>query len=147
ALDDLARNGQVRILNLGANQLNIAGSLSTGWRIASSLRPLSRVSRARTLGRRLRQAVAHLPLLWRWSDSRRLYAASEREPFARLDEPPGRRLPSHGLRVVSGRNAPIDDIVRLVDALPYDGRIRHVRTREYLGWRFANPLADYRFVT
>ena len=34
----------------------------------------------------------------------------------------------------------------LVERLPHDGRIRHVRDREYLGWRFANPLSDFRFL-
>ena len=146
ALDDLARKGHVHILNLGANQLNVAGSLSTGWRIACSLRPLSRASLARKLHKIVRQSVARLPVFWRWSDSRRLYAASEREPFAYLDKHPRLRLSTQGLRVETARDAPIDDIVRLVDALPYDGRIRHVRSAEYLRWRFANPLADYRFV-
>ena len=147
ALDDLARKGHVQILNLGANQLNVAGSLSTGWRIACSLRPLSRVSLTRKLHKLARQSVARLPLFWRWSDSRRLYAAAEREPFAFLDAYPSLRPSTQGLHVMTARDAPIDDIVRLVAALPYDGRIRHVRTAEYLRWRFANPLADSRFVT
>lgn len=34
----------------------------------------------------------------------------------------------------------------LVERIPYDGRIRHVRDESYFDWRFRNPLHDYRFL-
>ena len=34
----------------------------------------------------------------------------------------------------------------LVERIPYDGRIRHVRDESYFDWRFRNPLNDYRFI-
>ena len=37
-------------------------------------------------------------------------------------------------------------MAELVDRLGHDGRIRYVRDREYLAWRFRNPLSEYRFL-
>jgi len=34
----------------------------------------------------------------------------------------------------------------LIERLPWDGRIRHVRDAAYLAWRFRNPMREYRFV-
>lgn len=146
AIDDLAEQGHEWVLNVGANRVNLAGSLATGWQAKKTLRPLSRVSRARDLRKGLRRAVARLPMLWRWSDSKWLYGRSEREPFAGLDECRDRKRRSNGIRVESQRDAPIDEMARLVAMLPHDGRIRHVRDDEYLRWRFALPFAVYRFV-
>ena len=37
-------------------------------------------------------------------------------------------------------------MAELVERLPYDGRLRHIRDQEYFSWRFKNPFRDYRFV-
>ena len=37
-------------------------------------------------------------------------------------------------------------MAELVERLGHDGRIRHVRDREYFAWRFLNPRASYRFL-
>jgi hypothetical protein len=37
-------------------------------------------------------------------------------------------------------------MAELISALGHDGRLRHVRSPEYLAWRFANPLREYRFL-
>jgi hypothetical protein len=39
-----------------------------------------------------------------------------------------------------------DAMAELVSHLGYDGRIRHVRDREFLAWRFRDPLSVYRFL-
>lgn len=146
ALGDLGRNGHEFVLNLTANRINLAGSLSTGWLAVRQVQSIGRESRERKIRRRVRQMVARLPFLWRWSDSPWLYAHSERSPFARLDGCPASATAADAASVEMLRDAPIDEMAGFVAELPYDGRIRHVRTREYLDWRFANPLAEYRFV-
>jgi hypothetical protein len=40
----------------------------------------------------------------------------------------------------------VEEMARLIARLPWDGRIRHVRDAEYLGWRLRNPLHEYRYV-
>ena len=37
-------------------------------------------------------------------------------------------------------------MANLVSRLSYDGRLRHVRDKEYFSWRFQNPLRKYRFI-
>jgi hypothetical protein len=37
-------------------------------------------------------------------------------------------------------------MAELVERIGYDGRIRHVRDKEYFSWRFKNPLYRYRFL-
>jgi len=39
-----------------------------------------------------------------------------------------------------------DEMAALIARLPWDGRIRHVRDRDYLAWRYRNPLHEYRFL-
>jgi hypothetical protein len=38
------------------------------------------------------------------------------------------------------------EMANLIARIEYDGRIRHVRDREYLSWRFRNPLHRYLFL-
>lgn len=146
AVHDLARAGHRHLLNLTANEANLAGSLSTGWRAVKRIHSLHRESATRKFWRGLRHAVARSPVAWRWADSDLLYASSEREAFARLDRYAAPTDSGGGLRIEARTDAPVDEMAALVAALPHDGRIRHVRTAEYLRWRFANPFADYRFV-
>jgi hypothetical protein len=61
---------------------------------------------------------------------RHLDAAAAREP--------------NGIRVC--RSAEPEAMAGLIRRLGHDGSIRHIRDATYLGWRFGNPLSDYRFL-
>lgn len=39
-----------------------------------------------------------------------------------------------------------EEMARLVERVPYDGRIRHVRDKAYFSWRFRNPIHKYWFL-
>jgi hypothetical protein len=41
---------------------------------------------------------------------------------------------------------PVEAMARLVENLGHDGRVRHLRDRQYLAWRYRNPLSIYRFL-
>ena len=40
----------------------------------------------------------------------------------------------------------VEAMAALIRRLGHDGRIRHVRDRDFFGWRFDNPLCRYRFI-
>jgi GNAT superfamily N-acetyltransferase len=63
------------------------------------------------------------------------------DPFARLD----RRRPGRAGVTVTDRPR-TGPMAALVAALPWDGRIRHVRDEGWFAWRFDNPLSAFRFL-
>jgi hypothetical protein len=146
AHDDLAERGHRLLLSIGnASRLNGLGMMTLGWRSAGGLRPLGRVSERTTWRTRLRRAVARSPVIWRYSNARFFASADQRRPFRHLDASMARRRASES--PIKVERAPrLDAMADLVQRLPHDGRIRHVRDREYFGWRLANPLSDFRFL-
>lgn len=143
---DLAERGHRLLVSIGnASRVNGLGLMTRGWRSAGGLRPLGRVSEHARRRTRLRRAVARLPLIWRYANARFLASADQRRPFRHLDASMTRRRVS-GPSITVERAPRLDAMADLVERLPHDGRIRHVRDREYLGWRFANPLSEFRFL-
>lgn len=146
ALDDLACRGHEYVLSVSANEINVLGSLATGWRGTKPWRLMRRKTLARKLSMRLVHAAARVPVLSGWLHARRVTSPPDRRLFGRPGEQPAPVQLSSGRRIEILREAPIDEMLRLVSGRPYDGRIRHVRDREYLRWRFANPFSEYRFL-
>ena len=144
---DLGSRGHATILSMGsASRMNGMGLMTLGWKSAGGLRPLGRISAKGRRRARLSGIVARQPLIWRFSDCRFLASADERRPFRHLDAAlAGRRRVPH-LPIVVERKPRLDAMVELVERLGHDGRIRQVRDRQYLAWRFDNPMSDFRFV-
>lgn len=67
-------------------------------------------------------------------------------PFYFLDKRAKEHRHTGGLRVSVEQDLRSDTMIRLVDQIPYDGRIRYKRDRQYFRWRFQNPLCIYRFL-
>jgi hypothetical protein len=130
----------------GANRLNTFGLLTLGWRSTGGLRPMGRVRTQARRRRTLNRRVAGLPWLWRFRDARFLASAAQRRPFRRLDAVRPGRGPGRENPIAVERRPRIDAMVELVERLGHDGRVRYVRDREYLTWRFQNPLSDHRFL-
>jgi hypothetical protein len=141
ALSDLAEAGFEYVFSLSAGLFTLLGSLSMGWRSAGRYDPWALRDPATPWQARLRSRVARAPLLWRLSGAALLRAPAERAPFRSLDRA---RLAAPGIE--TGRQPRGEAMARLVAGLGHDGRLRHVRTPEYLEWRFANPLHEYRFL-
>jgi hypothetical protein len=141
ALSDLAEAGFDYVFSLSAGMVTLLGSLSMGWRSAGRYDPWALRDPATPWQTRLRSRVARTPLLWRLSGAELLRAAAERAPFRSFDRarsvPPG---------IETSGQPRSQAMARLVAELGHDGRLRHVRTPEYLAWRFANPLHEYRFL-
>jgi hypothetical protein len=140
ALADLASSGVEYVLSLSAGQVTMLGSLAQGWKSAGRYEPLVLRKPGPAWLVRLRKRMAHARVIWRWEDSPLLRSAAERRPFHWLDQAPT----PPGLSI--DREPRPAEIAELCAAQPNHGGLRHVRSREYLAWRFANPMHDYRFL-
>jgi hypothetical protein len=141
ALADLAASGIDYVFCLSAGFVTMLGSLAQGWKSAGRHEPLVRREPGPAWLVALRARIAHARVIWRWADSPILRSAAERRPFHWLD-----RAPSPAGISITREPRPLE-LAALCATLPEDGRLRHVRSAEYLAWRFANPMHDYRFLT
>jgi len=147
AYADLAESDSRYLFSLGASsRVNVLGLLTSGWKSVGPLRPMGQVTTKAMRRQQVRRAITRLPFVWRYHDARFLFSADERQPFRHLDAAtPGRR-PGEGSPVTIERRPRLDAMAELVERLGHDGRVRHVRDSEYLGWRFQNPFSEYRFL-
>jgi GNAT superfamily N-acetyltransferase len=145
ASEDGARRGHRFALSLSAGPVTFVSSLAAGWRSAGSYRPV------------LRSQPSSAPIVWiRRVVSESLHQTGMRGavdrvqrslkrylrgPFDRFD-----RAPLHDGNISIARAPRLHDMVALIDRLPWDGRIRHVRDPAYFAWRFRNPMREYRFL-
>ena len=142
---DLAARAFRCALSLSPGAITLAGSLAGGWR---ALTPVHEAQRGEPRSLRWRQrlgrAMRSTPLLWRWADTAMGDGArSGRQAFRRLDRA---AAPTPGRGVWLSREPRVEAMASLIRRLGHDGRVRHVRDEAYLGWRFANPLHEYRFL-
>lgn len=146
ALGALASEGFSFVINLSAGPVTLLEALATGWRATAPLGALSRSGRQAGRGVALRDRLRRLPALWRLAGSRMLEAAEERRPFAALDRSWSQQLRSRYPRLSVAAEARPQAMADLVVRLGHDGRLRHVRNREWFEWRLANPLCAYRYI-
>jgi acyl carrier protein/GNAT superfamily N-acetyltransferase len=144
AYADLRESGTRFLFNLSGQTLTVLGSLSMGWRSIGMLKPMGLSS----LRGRFRNKLGAMPYFWRYANSPILKDPADKNQFARLDDA-RRRLSGSGSTgpaiVITDHPRP-KEMATLVERIPYDGRIRHVRDESYFDWRFRNPLHDYRFL-
>jgi GNAT superfamily N-acetyltransferase len=148
ALDDLAKRGYRYAVNLSASRITAQLSRHMQWRNAGGVAPLHR----RTLRKRVVDDLANrmrrTKFLWRSADDlAALCLPPDDRAFSRLDAQFRTQEGSQHAETLFLRTAPlVDEMERLVQRLPRDGRIRHVRDEMYFAWRFRNPLRSYRFL-
>jgi hypothetical protein len=146
AFDDLASKGYTYVFSLGGGRTTVLGSLTMGWKSVGSGEPVGWRSGHTALFRWARGAVPKLRFFWRYANAPILSAQCERQPFLHLDRAKASGL-IQALRFVSLERTPRPAaMANLIEHLPYDGRIRHVRDKEYFVWRFQNPKHEFRFL-
>ncbi|MDH3978025.1 MAG: GNAT family N-acetyltransferase [Gammaproteobacteria bacterium] len=132
-------------LNLSASPLNIMASLTMGWKSAGLLELAGRPS-VDSIFPGIRAALQQTPGLWRFSNSSLFFSKAERQPFLGIDQHANNPL-IHGNRKISAtKNPDMDAMCGLIESLPCNNRIRHVKNEQYLNWRYNNPRADYRYI-
>lgn len=129
-------------LSLSAGQVTYLSSLAAGWRAVGDFDP---VAYYRTLPLQAERACALIERRVSHRAALLLRRALGRPTFARLDRV-APATPGPGSPIVMGHEARPEAMADLVARLPWDGRIRHVRDAAYFGWRFRNPLRQYRFL-
>ena len=146
ALNDLAKRGFAYTVSLSAGPITFISSLAAGWRCAGSFLPARLEMTPPTGTGHLRALARRMPLLRRVpmlrQIDRRLRERRSSRGFRSLDQVGGRRTGSVWLSQEPRPEA----MAALVSRLPWDGRIRHVRSADYYAWRFRNPMHEYRFL-
>jgi GNAT superfamily N-acetyltransferase len=148
ALDDLDRRGYRYLINLSAGPVTQRTSVLMRWRNAGRVMHVQRRAMRRTMMDSLASRASKLPIVWRLSEAfQGLGSPTGDRLFARFDSRSARRTRQRQSGAIFANAAPLpEEMESLVNRLPSDGRLRHVRDQKYFGWRFRNPLRDYRFL-
>ena len=136
-LKDLADKNYHYIFSLSSGPVTRLSSLATGWRSIGNLEAFGWKPRHRNISRRLRKYMTELSLP---------PLAKAHDPFYFLDKNTLRRQGRISPHVSIAKTPRPEVMAELVERIGYDGRIRHVRDKEYFSWRFNNPLSSYRFL-
>jgi hypothetical protein len=142
----LADMGQQWVFSLSASPVTLVSSLAGGWRRVAAMQPVERGSPRRPFVGRLRALAGRSTLLRRVARrARKMSTAVVGHPFVPLERNAAR--PGEASRRVSVAAEPRPGAMAdLVEGLDWDGRIRHLRDRQYFAWRFRNPLFRYCFL-
>jgi GNAT superfamily N-acetyltransferase len=147
ALNDLADKGYPYIYNLSAGPVTFLGSLAMGWKNAGSFQPYHIRSARAERFQRVRDTISRMRFLRRFADQLPFRRWVEnQQPLQGLRKRLPRSIRKGDSRIIVDRVARPEDMATLIARIEYDGRIRHVRDREYLSWRFRNPLHRYLFL-
>ena len=128
------------VVSLSASPATFIIALAAGWRSVGSYESVWRNTRSRTGLNPLRDRVGRTRWYRRLDEI--LHPLHPGGPFAHLDRKAGRVSE----RVSLSREPRPEEMAELVAGLPWDGRLRHLRTSDYFAWRFRNPLHEYRFL-
>lgn len=147
AFDDLSILGYEYAFNLSASPITFLASLSIGWRSIGSMQPVTLTCEPRLPIRHMRKIVSGLPLIWRFANRIPSLRFMKKTPlFSWLDKPQTRLDRLENSRLFISKTPDPVAMAELVKRLAYDGRLRHIRDKEYFAWRFKNPFRDYRFI-
>jgi hypothetical protein len=139
----LRASGERYVINISGGPITVVESLARGWRSAGVLGPIARKRSRFTQYPQLRQWVKrHISP----SPANRGYQLDEPTPFSRLHRGQTCYQPNASVRVEIDDRPRISAMVELIQRIGHDGRWRHVRDESYLGWRYRNPLREYRFL-
>ena len=147
AMLDVENRGYTYVFNLSAGNITRVASLAMGWRSAGSMhvqcrqsgqsdrfRHIRDILKKKELFRRFAKHVSYRPWFPKKLDVDSLIAGQGML---------SRKTDSH---IVVERIARPAEMEKLVSRMEYDGRIRHMRDKHYLSWRFQNPLHRYLFI-
>jgi hypothetical protein len=144
AFDDLKKKGWEYVFSLSAGAVTRLSSLAMGWRNVGPVGELHRASHRVDLLRRLHGTVSGMRFFHRYAKDVQSMLGRHLQSDLR-----GRRMGSAikvGARVSLWQEPRSEEMARLVGRIPYDGRIRHVRDRDYFAWRFQNPVHKFWFL-
>jgi len=139
ALPALVEEGHQVLLNWSASPISYFGYLKTGWRLVGPYSRLVREAPGARLVRAFQRRARQLPLTWRYADR----LGSFRTGFASFDHAWSKAAGRHAIEIST---EPDPSAMANLVARNAGSRAGHVRDQTYYGWRFRNPVADYRFM-
>jgi GNAT superfamily N-acetyltransferase len=147
AFEDLEKEGYQYVYSLSAGKITRLASLAMGWRSAGSMLPQHWHSRRAAYLQRILKIVGKTRLILRYADKLPYRHWGETQvPLHELCRPQGMRPRKIGSRIAVEQRVRAGEMANLISKIEYDGRIRHVRDKDYLTWRFRNPLHRYLFL-
>lgn len=166
ALEDLRQRGAEYVFNTSPGPVTFLNSLAMGWRTIGPLQLVSRKftkeSRTEKLRKMLEQcppalhlarSVKKLPLVQSYArtvmPAPALNSAAPLKAealFAHLDRNFRLAKNRSKKRVFLDSSSRPEAMADLVRRIGSDGKIRHVKDREYFGWRFLDPRSVFRFL-
>lgn len=145
--EDMAAEGHPYLYSLSASPVTIMTSLAMGWKNVGSFQLQCLRSKRAEWYRRIRKRLGEMRFFWRLREflpgSRWAY---RRIPLHQLRDCPSVLQRTGRSHIVIDRSARPEAMSGLVSRMQYDGRIRHVRDREFFSWRYRNPLHRYLFL-
>jgi len=157
AFEDLEKEGCEYVYSLSAGPITRLASLAMGWRSVGSMQSQHRYSRQAAYFQRIRNIVGKTRLIrnvdgkrrsiWRYAD--KLLDRNWGETPVPLHGPHHsheKRPRKIGSSIAVEQRVRAGEMADLISKIEYDGRIRHVRDKDYLSWRFRNPLHRYLFL-
>jgi hypothetical protein len=115
-----------------ANRISAAAAASQGWSLVTPFEEVRRRMASRSMSDRLERYVRSLPMT---------PSARPRGPFEALE-----KNYRSGSYVSVARESKPAAMADLIHRNSCDGRMRHVRDKEYLTWCYRNPFSTYRFL-
>ena len=147
AFEDLAARGYEYAFNLSASSITFLASLALGWKSIGSMEPVALTCKPHSRGPDVRKIASRLPLIWRLANRLpSLYFMKRAQPFFWLDGAQTRHGCLGNSRIIVSKTPDPEAMAELMKRLDYDGRLRHMRDKEYFSWRFKNPMREYRFL-
>jgi len=144
AFDDLREKGWEYVFSLSAGAVTRLSSLAAGWRNVGPVGELRRASRRVERLRRLHGTVSGMRFFHRYAEGVRSLMGRHLQSDLR------RRRTGGAIKVAAcvslWQEPRPEEMAGLVGRIPHDGRIRHVRDRDYFAWRFQNPIHKYWFL-
>jgi GNAT superfamily N-acetyltransferase len=147
AFEDLAAQSHRYLYSLSAAPITLMASLAMGWKSVGPFQIQCLRSRRAERFHALRSRVREMRFFWRYENRLPLrHWAEKRKPLHALGDSSGIGGRTGRPGILVDRNPRPGEMADLVARMEYDGRIRHVRDREYFSWRFRNPLHRYLFL-
>lgn len=158
AFRDLSQRGHEFVFNLSPAPSTYLNALMSGWRSVGPLQVMtwerhrSGGGGATPAANRMRRYTAKVQPLATAAVRRARRLAAKLVPsepgdqlskFATLDQSAAEES---AMEVEVSKKPRPTEMSALVDQIPSDGRIRHLRDERYFRWRFQNPFAEYRFL-
>jgi GNAT superfamily N-acetyltransferase len=145
--EDVAAQGHRYLYSLSAAPVTVISSLAMGWKNVGPFELQAFRSQRAERFRILRKRMVETRVLWRFADRvPGRHWATRRTPLHELRDCPSVCRQTDRFRIILDQSPRPEEMAGLIARMEYDGRIRHVRDREYLSWRFLNPLHRYLFL-